>query len=260
MNNTEKPMETNKNMAIKLQNVSKSFFSEGVEKVVLKNINLEIKQGESYVLIGGSGTGKSVLIKSIMGILDIDKGDIFLDGVEVSKIPKNKRIKMKSSIGMLFQGGALFDSMSVCDNVVFGINVHNRLSKEEAKNIAVENLELVGLDSSVLSLYPSELSGGMQKRVAFARLIATKPKIVFFDEPTSGLDPIMSNVINDLIIKTTKYLGATSFTITHDMGSAKKIADRIGMLYKAEIVWEGTPNSINTADNKTLNNFINGIY
>ncbi|MCL2566620.1 MAG: ATP-binding cassette domain-containing protein [Alphaproteobacteria bacterium] len=248
------------NSAIKVKNLSKSFFSNNEERVVLKNINLEISAGESYVLIGGSGTGKSVLVKSIMGIINADSGDIFLDGVEVSKIPKNKRIKMKSPIGMLFQGGALFDSMNVCDNVVFGINVHSPLSKAEAEKIAVENLELVGLDKSVLSLYPAELSGGMQKRVAFARLIATKPKIIFFDEPTSGLDPIMSNVINDLIIKTTKYLGATSLTITHDMNSARKIADRIGMLYKAEIVWEGNPEDINTAENTILHNFINGIY
>ncbi|MDR2008841.1 MAG: ATP-binding cassette domain-containing protein [Alphaproteobacteria bacterium] len=248
------------NIAIQTKNLCKSFFSNNEERVVLKDINLKIKTGESYVLIGGSGTGKSVLVKNIMGILTPNSGSVFLDGVEVSVIPKNKRIKMKSQVGMLFQGGALFDSMNVRDNVVFGIHVHTPLKRADAEKIAIENLELVGLDKSVLSLYPAELSGGMQKRVAFARLIATKPKIVFFDEPTSGLDPIMSNVINDLIIKTTKYLGATSLTITHDMNSARKIADRIGMLYKAEIVWEGSPADIDTADNQKLHNFINGIY
>lgn len=247
-------------IAISVQNISKSFDVKEGKKTVLNNISLEVKTGESYVLIGGSGSGKSVLIKNIMGILKPDSGKIFLDGIDVTDIPKDKRIKMKSSIGMLFQGGALFDSLSVQDNIVFGISIHKKLTKVQSKKIATENLELVGLDESVLSLYPAELSGGMQKRVAFARLIATKPKIIFFDEPTSGLDPIMSNVINDLIIKTTKYLGASSFTITHDMSSAKKIADRIGMLHKSQIVWEGTASEIKTTSNEVVTNFINGIY
>jgi phospholipid/cholesterol/gamma-HCH transport system ATP-binding protein len=247
-------------IAISVQNISKSFNIKDEKKVVLDNVSINIKTGESYVLIGGSGSGKSVLIKNIMGILKPEKGKIFLDGIDVTNISKDKRIKMKSSIGMLFQGGALFDSLSVQENIVFGISVHRRLSKAESKKIATENLELVGLDENILSLYPSELSGGMQKRVAFARLIATKPKIVFFDEPTSGLDPIMSNVINDLIIKTTKYLGASSLIITHDMSSAKKIADRIGMLHKSKIVWEGLPNDIGSNSNEIVTNFINGIY
>lgn len=247
-------------IAISVQNISKSFNIKDEKKVVLDNVSINIKTGESYVLIGGSGSGKSVLIKNIMGILKPEKGKIFLDGIDVTNISKDKRIKMKSSIGMLFQGGALFDSLSVQENIVFGISVHRRLSKAESKKIATENLELVGLDENILSLYPSELSGGMQKRVAFARLIATKPKIVFFDEPTSGLDPIMSNVIDDLIIKTTKYLGASSLIITHDMSSAKKIADRIGMLHKSKIVWEGLPNDIGSNSNEIVTNFINGIY
>ncbi len=247
-------------IAISVQNISKSFNIKDEKKVVLDNVSINIKSGESYVLIGASGSGKSVLIKNIMGILKPEKGKIFLDGIDVTNISKDKRIKMKSSIGMLFQGGALFDSLSVQENIVFGISVHRRLSKAESKKIATENLELVGLDENILSLYPSELSGGMQKRVAFARLIATKPKIVFFDEPTSGLDPIMSNVINDLIIKTTKYLGASSLIITHDMSSAKKIADRIGMLHKSKIVWEGLPDDIGSNSNEIVTNFINGIY
>lgn len=243
-------------VSISVQNISKSFGS----KKVLDKINLEVKEGESYVLIGGSGSGKSVLIKTIMGILTPDRGKIILGGIDVTNISKEKRVKMNSSIGMLFQGGALFDSLSVQDNIVFGINVHKKLPKSEVRKIALENLELVGLDESVLNLYPSELSGGMQKRVAIARLIATKPKIVFFDEPTSGLDPIMSNVINDLIIKITKYLGASSFTITHDMGSAKKIADKIGMLHQHKIVWEGLPSEIDNTSHEIVKNFINGIY
>ncbi len=242
--------------AISVQNVSKSFGS----KIVLDNVSLDVKKGESYVLIGSSGSGKSVLVKNIMGIIKPNSGKIILDGIDVTNISKDKRIKMKSSVGMLFQGGALFDSLSVQENIVFGIDIYKKLSKLESTKIATENLELVGLDDNILHLYPSELSGGMQKRVAFARLIATKPKIVFFDEPTSGLDPAMSNVINDLIIKITKYLGFSSFTITHDMNSAKKISDKIGMLYKSKIVWEGLPSEIDTTSNEVVNKFINGIY
>ncbi len=245
-----------KNLAIRVESLCKSFGSNHV----LNNIFLQVEKGQSYVLIGGSGTGKSVLVKVIMGIIALDSGKIYLDGNDVTNISKEERVKMKSSIGMLFQGGALFDSLTIKDNVVFGLNIHHQLTKSEAITIATENLEMVGLDASVLNLYPSELSGGMQKRVAFARLITTKPKIIFFDEPTSGLDPIMSNVINDLIIKTTKYLGASSLTITHDMASAKKISDKIGMLYKGNIVWEGTAQEVDTVNNQIVTNFVNGIY
>jgi phospholipid/cholesterol/gamma-HCH transport system ATP-binding protein len=244
------------NIAIKVENVYKSFGP----KQVLKNVSLQINEGESFVLIGRSGTGKSVLIKNIIGIMKPDSGDIYINGLNTTHIKQEERIKMSLKIGMLFQGSALFDSLSVQDNVVFGVAVHNKISKEAATKLATETLEMVGLDKTILNVYPAELSGGMQKRVGLARVIAQKPRIIFFDEPTSGLDPVMSNVINDLIIKTTKYLGATSFTITHDMGSAKKIADKIAFIDKAEIVWQGTPKDINTSDNKLLHDFINGIY
>jgi phospholipid/cholesterol/gamma-HCH transport system ATP-binding protein len=241
---------------IKIQNVSKKFG----KNVVLHDINLEVEAGSSFVLIGKSGSGKSVLLKNIIGILQPDHGRIQIDGVDTTHIPQYKRITMNNKIGMLFQFSALFDSLNVKDNVVFGINVHKKLNPKQAYDIAIENLFLVGLDESILNKYPSELSGGMQKRVGIARMLATKPNILFFDEPTSGLDPIMSEMINDLIIKTTKYLGATSFTITHDMKSAKKIADKLAMIHNGEIIWQGKPQDVDSSENKILHDFIDGIY
>lgn len=241
---------------IKIQNVSKKFG----KNIVLHDINLEVEAGSSFVLIGKSGSGKSVLLKNIIGILQPDHGRIEIDGVDTTHIPQYKRITMNNKIGMLFQFSALFDSLNVKDNVVFSINVHKKLTHKQAYDIAIENLSLVGLDESILNKYPSELSGGMQKRVGIARLLASKPNVLFFDEPTSGLDPIMSEMINDLIIKTTKYLGATSFTITHDMKSAKKIADKLAMIHNGEIIWQGKPQDVDSSDNKILGDFIDGIY
>lgn len=241
---------------ITIKDVSKKFG----QNVILKNINLEVQKGTSFVLIGKSGSGKSVLLKNIIGILQPDKGNIIIDGVDTTHIPQYKRITMNNKIGMLFQFSALFDSLNIADNIVFGINVHKKLTKQQIKDIASENLRLVGLDEKILNLYPSEISGGMQKRVGIARLLATKPSILFFDEPTSGLDPIMSEMINDLIIKATKYLGATSFTITHDMKSAKKIAHTLAMIHEGEIIWQGKPSNIENANNEILHNFIDGIY
>ncbi len=239
---------------IKITNLKKAFG----RKVVLDGVDLDIRKGESLVVIGGSGTGKSVLIKCIQGILVPDAGSIKIDGNEVVGVTEEQKEAMHSKMGMLFQGGALFDSLSVWENVAFGLIENQKMPKKEAKLAAVNVLRQVGLAPDVADLSPSELSGGMQKRVGLARAIATKPEIIFFDEPTTGLDPIMSDVINDLIIESVKGLGATALTITHDMASARKIADRIAMLYKGKIIWQGTVKEMDKTDNPYVCQFIHG--
>ena len=230
---------------IKITNLKKAFG----RKVVLDGVDLEVKKGESLVVIGGSGTGKSVLIKCIQGILVPETGSIKIDGNEIVGVNEKQKEEMHAKMGMLFQGGALFDSLSVWENVAFGLIENQKMPKKEAKLAAINVLRQVGLAPDVADLSPSELSGGMQKRVGLARAIATKPEIIFFDEPTTGLDPIMSDVINDLIIESVKGLGATALTITHDMASARKIADRIAMLYKGKIIWQGTVKEMDKTDN-----------
>lgn len=239
---------------IKITNLKKAFG----RKVVLDGVDLDIRKGESLVVIGGSGTGKSVLIKCIQGILVPDAGSIKIDGNEVVGVTEEQKEAMHSKMGMLFQGGALFDSLSVWENVAFGLIENQKMPKKEAKLAAINVLRQVGLAPDVADLSPSELSGGMQKRVGLARAIATKPEIIFFDEPTTGLDPIMSDVINDLIIESVKGLGATALTITHDMASARKIADRIAMLYKGKIIWQGTVKEMDKTDNPYVCQFIHG--
>ena len=202
---------------IQVKNLHKAFG----KKVVLDGVDIEIKKGESLVVIGGSGTGKSVLIKCIQGLLNPDEGSIKVDGVEINGADETVRDAMHAKMGMLFQGGALFDSLSVWENVAFGLIENQKWNRKDAKNEAVRVLRQVGLAPDVADLSPSELSGGMQKRVSLARAIATKPEIIFFDEPTTGLDPIMADVINDLIIESARGLGATALTITHDMASAR---------------------------------------
>lgn len=239
---------------IKITNLKKAFG----RKVVLDGVDLDIRKGESLVVIGGSGTGKSVLIKCIQGILVPDAGSIKIDGNEVVGVTEEQKEAMHSKMGMLFQGGALFDSLSVWENVAFGLIENQKMPRKEAKLAAINVLRQVGLAPDVADLSPSELSGGMQKRVGLARAIATKPEIIFFDEPTTGLDPIMSDVINDLIIESVKGLGATALTITHDMASARKIADRIAMLYKGKIIWQGTVKEMDKTDNPYVCQFIHG--
>ncbi len=239
---------------IKITNLKKAFG----RKVVLDGVDLEVKKGESLVVIGGSGTGKSVLIKCIQGILVPETGSIKIDGNEIVGVNEKQKEEMHAKMGMLFQGGALFDSLSVWENVAFGLIENQKMPKKEAKLAAINVLRQVGLAPDVADLSPSELSGGMQKRVGLARAIATKPEIIFFDEPTTGLDPIMSDVINDLIIESVKGLGATALTITHDMASARKIADRIAMLYKGKIIWQGTVKEMDKTDNPYVNQFIRG--
>ena len=239
---------------IKITNLHKAFGRKGV----LDGLDLEIKKGESLVVIGGSGTGKSVLIKCIQGILTPEQGSILIDDEEVVGVSEKEKERLHAKMGMLFQGGALFDSLSVWENVAFGLIENQKMDKKNAKMEAIRVLRQVGLAPDVADLYPSELSGGMQKRVGLARAIATRPEIIFFDEPTTGLDPIMSDVINGLINESVKGLGATALTITHDMASARKIADKIAMLYKGKIIWQGTVKELDKTDNEYVRQFING--
>lgn len=239
---------------IQVKNLKKAFG----KKVVLDGINLDIKAGESLVVIGGSGTGKSVLIKCIQGLINADSGSIKVDGVEIIGADREIREGMHSKMGMLFQGGALFDSLAVWENVAFGLIENQNMPRKDAKQEAIRVLRQVGLAPDVADLSPSELSGGMQKRVSLARAIATKPEIIFFDEPTTGLDPIMADVINDLIIESARGLGASALTITHDMASARKIADRIAMLYKGKIIWQGTVKEMDKTEDAYVKQFING--
>jgi len=239
---------------ITMQDVKKSFGN----KVVLDGVNLSVKDGESLVIIGGSGTGKSVTIKCIIGLIMPDSGIVTVDGTNVSKLKLNERKEILSKFGMLFQGGALFDSLPVWKNVAFGLIHGKNMNTADAKEIAIEKLRRVGLSPDVGILSPSELSGGMQKRVGLARAIATEPEIIFFDEPTTGLDPIMADVINDLIVECVKDLGATTITITHDMASARKIADRIAMIHKGKIIWEGATAKVENSGNPYVEQFIHG--
>ena len=239
---------------IKLNNVSKSFG----EKLILNKISLEVNKGESMVIIGGSGTGKSVTLKCILGLLKIDSGSINVFDKNIEEISSREKQEVHKKIGMLFQGSALFDSLNVWQNISFGLIKGNRIKPRIAKEIAIEKLLQVGLKADISSLFPSALSGGMQKRVALARAIATDPEIIFFDEPTTGLDPIMGNVINDLIKNIVKNMGATALSITHDIESAKKIADKIAMLHDGKIIWTGLGNELDKTDNEYVNQFING--
>jgi phospholipid/cholesterol/gamma-HCH transport system ATP-binding protein len=239
---------------IVLKDVRKAF---GPKKV-LNGINLSVPKGQSMVVIGGSGTGKSVMIKTILGILRPDSGSITIGGEEVTGLSGKERDQFLLRFGMLFQGAALFDSLPVWENVAFGLIQGRNTPRKEARDVALEKLRQVGLGPEVGMLYPAELSGGMQKRVGLARAVAADPEIIFFDEPTTGLDPIMADVINNLIVDSVKRLGATTISITHDMVSARKIADRIAMIHKGEIIWQGPARAIDTSGNPYVDQFIHG--
>jgi phospholipid/cholesterol/gamma-HCH transport system ATP-binding protein len=239
---------------IVLKDVRKAFGP----KNVLNGINLAVPKGRSLVVIGGSGTGKSVMIKAILGILPPDSGSITIGGEEVTRLRGRERDELLLRFGMLFQGAALFDSLPVWQNVAFGLIQGRNTPRKEARDIALEKLRQVGLGPEVGELYPAELSGGMQKRVGLARAVAADPEIIFFDEPTTGLDPIMADVINNLIVDCVKRLGATTISITHDMVSARKIADRIAMIHKGEIVWQGPARAVDTSGNPYVDQFIHG--
>ncbi len=239
---------------IELRGVKKRFG----DKIVLDGVDLAIQPGHSQVVIGGSGTGKSVMIKCVLGILRPEEGQIFVDGQEVTHLKGSARDTVLKKFGMLFQGAALFDSLPVWENVAFGLIQGRGVSRARARDIAIEKLAKVGLGSDVAMLSPAELSGGMQKRVGLARAIAADPEIIFFDEPTTGLDPIMADVINDLIVSTVKDLGVTTLSITHDMVSARKISDHIAMLYKGRIVWAGPTAEIDSSESALVDQFIHG--
>jgi phospholipid/cholesterol/gamma-HCH transport system ATP-binding protein len=237
---------------IELRDVTKAFGA----KEVLRGIDLSVATGQSMVIIGGSGTGKSVLLKCILGLVQPDAGTILLDGEDVARAERDAFL---AKFGMLFQGGALFDSMTVWQNVSFRLLRGSlKRPKAEAREIAVEKLRRVGLGPDVADLFPAELSGGMQKRVGLARAIAADPQVIFFDEPTTGLDPIMAGVINDLIREIVTEMGATAMTITHDMSSVRAIADRVAMLHAGKIRWEGPISEMDTATDPYLTQFIHG--
>ncbi len=227
-------------------------------KVVLDGVDLTIDRQSSLVIIGGSGTGKSVTIKSILGIIRPDEGTILVDGEDVTHMSGAARDRVLRQFGMLFQGAALFDSLPVWENVAFGLIQGRGVPRTKARDIAIQKLAKVGLTEDVAFLSPSELSGGMQKRVGLARAIAADPEIIFFDEPTTGLDPIMADIINDLIISTVKDVGATALSITHDMVSARKISDKIAMLYGGKIIWQGPTKEIDHSGNPYVEQFIHG--
>jgi len=243
----------NNEIKIRVVNLCKSFG----ENQVLRGMDLEVRRGESMVVIGGSGSGKTVLIKCIIGLIQPDEGEIYVDGVEITSLNEKKMNEVRKKFGMLFQWGALFDSMTVWENVGFGLQQQRHLKREEIRRIASEKLELVGL-RNIEKLMPSELSGGMKKRVSLARAIAMEPEILLYDEPTTGIDPIMADAINDLIIQMKKKLGVTSMTITHDMKSAYKIGDRIAMLFQGKIIEVGSPEEIKNCSNPIVQQFVQG--
>ena len=227
-------------------------------KHVLSGLDIECGVGESLVIIGGSGTGKSVLIKCILGLLHPEAGSIRIDGTETVGMARRERGPLMHKFGMLFQGAALFDSLRVWENVAFGLIQGRGMERAKAREIALTKLAAVGLGPEVGELRPAELSGGMQKRVGLARAIAAEPEIIFFDEPTTGLDPIMADVINDLIIKCVREVGATAVSITHDMVSARKIGDRIAMLHQGKIVWQGPAGDVDSSGNPFVDQFVHG--
>ncbi len=228
------------------------------KKVVLDGLTLEVPRGKSLVVIGGSGTGKSVMLKCVLGLIRPDSGQILIDGQDSMKFGTDKREQALRKFGMLFQGSALFDSLKVWENVAFGLIQGRNMPRKEAKDIALDKMGQVGLGPEVGELSPAELSGGMQKRVALARAIAAEPEIIFFDEPTTGLDPIMADVINNLIKACVQKLGATTISITHDMASARKIADYVAMIYKGRIIWHGTAAEVDNSGNEYVDQFIHG--
>jgi phospholipid/cholesterol/gamma-HCH transport system ATP-binding protein len=241
---------------IQMRDVKKSFGP----KHVLRGVNLTVPPAESLVIIGGSGTGKSVMLKCILGLIVPDSGEITVDGEDVATKRGKSRELLLDKFGMLFQGGALFDSLLVWENVAFRLlQGARKLPRDEARTIAIQKLRRVGLKEDTAELFPAELSGGMQKRVGLARAICAEPEIIFFDEPTTGLDPIMADVINDLIREIVVEMGVTAMTITHDMTSVRKIADKVAMIHEGVIQWTGPVTEIDTTDNPYIHQFVNGL-
>jgi len=239
---------------LKLEGVEKAFGA----KQVLRGVDLEVARGQSLVVIGGSGSGKSVMLKNALGLMTPDKGRIFFDGEDVTNATGKARETMRARIGMLFQSGALFDSLTVWENVAFRLINSEGTRRKDAKERAIETLKKVRLGSDVASLYPAEISGGMQKRVSLARSIISEPDLIFFDEPTTGLDPITADAINDLIVEMVRGLGAAAVSITHDIASARKIADEIAMLFEGRIIWRGKAADVMNSGNAYVDQFVHG--
>ena len=239
---------------ISIKNLTKSFGSH----VVLEGLSLDIPEGQSLVIMGGSGSGKSVLLKCILGLNPVDGGTITVAGQKATGLSGKTYENYLSQFGMLFQGSALFDSLPVWENVVFGLRRIQKMTNSQAMETAISTLATVGLAEDVAMRYPAELSGGMQRRVAIARSIVTRPKIIFFDEPTAGLDPIISNIINELIVDCSKHLGATAVTITHDINSARKIAQHVAMIHDGKIIWQGSIAEMDKTKNPYVVQFIHG--
>jgi len=227
-------------------------------KQVLSDISLSVAPSESLCIIGTSGCGKSVLLKSILGLVTPDSGTITVDGVQTVGQSRAERENMLQKFGMTFQFGALFDSLSIWENITFRLRQKQPTPKKQAQEIAAQIIQTLGLDGQVIYQYPAELSGGMQKRVALARAIADKPEILLFDEPTSGLDPITGGVIDDLIVNAVKQLGATTLTISHDMASVKRIADKVAMIHQGHIIWHGSVDQMYQTGIAEVDQFVNG--
>lgn len=239
---------------LSLENVSKAFGS----KKVLNGVTLDVAPGSSLVIIGGSGVGKSVTIKCAIGLIRPNSGVIRVDGEDVTRATGKKLAAVRAKFGMLFQGAALFDSLTIWENVAFRLLYADRMPRAEAKERAIETMRKVRLAPETANLRPVELSGGMQKRAGLARAIITRPEIIFFDEPTTGLDPITADAINDLIVEMVKDLGCAAVSITHDMPSARKIADEIAMIHEGRIVWRGPASTIDSSGSAMVDQFING--
>lgn len=239
---------------LELRGVSKRFG----DKLVLDGVDIAVAHGRSLVIIGGSGQGKSVTIKIAMGLLQPDAGQVLIDGVDVTHASQKDRARLMSRFGMLFQGAALFDSLSIWENVAFKLLNADHVQRKAAKARAIEALGRVGLAPDVAGLYPNELSGGMQKRAGLARAVVARPDLIFFDEPTTGLDPINADVINNLIVEQVKRLGCTAVSITHDLASARKIGDEVAMLHKGKIVWRGPSASLDNSGNPYVDQFVHG--
>ncbi|MEO1405301.1 MAG: ATP-binding cassette domain-containing protein [Pseudomonadota bacterium] len=240
---------------LELKGVEKSF---GLNHV-LRGVDIDVASGKSLVVIGGSGSGKSVMLKNALGLMTPDAGEIRFDGDDVTRDRGRTRDAMRARIGMLFQSAALFDSLTVWENVSFRLIHAERIGRREAKERAIETLRKVRLGSDVADLRPAEISGGMQKRVGLARAIISQPDLIFFDEPTTGLDPITADAINDLIVEQVKALGAATISITHDMASARKIADEIAMLFEGKIIWRGPASDVDHSGSAHVDQFVKGL-
>lgn len=239
---------------LKVTDLYKSFGSHKV----LHGMSFSVNQGQSLVILGGSGSGKSVVLKCLLGILKPDKGNIELDGQNLALLPASEQKKLRGEIGMLFQGGALFDSLPIWHNISFSLLSNKKINRQQARELAIKKLKEVGLSEAQAIKYPAELSGGMQKRVGLSRAIAAHPSLIFFDEPTTGLDPIMCHIIDSLIVDCVKRLGASAIIITHDLRSVRRIADKVALLYQGRIIWTGDVKEMDETDNPYVRQFVNG--